>query len=260
MSYDDLHKLGLSRAVDEYHKLLKCKKWSGKACVTEPCCYVALLKFVFLRPLPNFLSPDTLLKTFGGIWVHMSTFISLFSLILIPMCVSFVLNPIHLPDLVVGAPGSLLEAALYLPWRIFISVCMILLIHWSNGTAARIKVSRQNVSNDSIELCLKASFGPIVCISDKKTDVEILLGNKQDAEITKEVELCRKVEKLISRYGYHGEKKEDVSVPDLTTAVQWIGRLSDDIEDHRFINKEMSVDEALEALDELSSIIGIHVD
>jgi hypothetical protein len=260
VSYDDLHKLGLSRAVDEYHKLLKCKsQWSGKACVTEPCCYVALLKFVFLRPLPNFLSPDTLLKTFGDMWMYMSKAISLFSLILIPMCVSFVLNPIHPAD-PVGAPGSLLAAVLYLPWRIFISACMILLIHCSNSTTTRLKLLRQNGSNDSIGLCLKASFGPAICISEKRTNVEILLGNKQDMEITKEVELCRKVEKLISRYGYHGENKEDVSVPDLTTAVQWIGRLSDDIEDHRFINKEMSVDEALGALEELSSVIGIHVD
>jgi len=259
VSYEDLHKLGLSRAVDEYHKLLKCKnQWSGKACVTEPCCYVALLKYVFLHPLPDCLSPDTLLKTFLRVWVYSAQAISLCSLILIPLCVSFVLNPTHLTG-VAGASGGWLEATIELPWRICITVCMILLIHWSNGTTARTKLARQNISNDSIGLCLKASFGPTIGISEKKTDVEIFLGNKEENESIKEVELCRKMEKLIIRYGYYDEKKEDVSVPDLPTAVRWIHRISDDIGDQKVKNKVMSVDEALEALEELSSIIGIRV-
>jgi len=160
---------------------------------------------------------------------------------------------------VAGVPGCWHEAALYLPLRIVISVCIILLIHWSNCITARAKLSRQDVSNGSTGLYSKASFGPTIGISDKKTNIEIFLGNKKDNENIKEVELCRKVEKLISRYGSYDGTKEDVSVPDLTTAVRWIHRLSEDIEHRRFTNKVMSVDEALEALEELSKIIGIHV-
>lgn len=63
VSYDELHQMGLARAVDEYHKLIvsKSKSCGMTFCGSKKCCMFKLMACIALRPLPTWLRPESII-------------------------------------------------------------------------------------------------------------------------------------------------------------------------------------------------------
>ena len=101
VSYDELHQMGLARAVDEYHKMIVSKKSCG---MTSFCggskrfCMIRLLLCLAFRPFPTFLRPECVICGCKTAWrTLVARLMKQSAALLVPLAVSFCLMPDQYP-------------------------------------------------------------------------------------------------------------------------------------------------------------------
>jgi hypothetical protein len=263
VSYDDLHHMGLSRAVDEYHKLLRSKSYCGKYCKGPEHCLLMLCKLLCLQPVPIFLRPEFCIKLLGALWAVVAWALHVTVVFVLPLVMSFTL----LPGTVLNASGSPLSLTIYDRFLIFIAYVLLLMAAEARMRCLRARRDEQRFQKESSlsgysEMrwaALYDSDGTLMT-SKNMTDTSKLLQASGSGEIeakNKEDELMSRVQQLVLKYGMF-KSTDECHVSSVSMAYRWITTLAAELEESRYMRyEEMNLDSALEAADVLGAAIGI---
>ena len=251
VSYDELHQMGLARAVDEYHKMIVSKSKScgmTSFCASNRFCIVKLLVCLLLRPLPTFLRPECVICGCKTAWtVIFARFVKQSAVILIPLALSFCL----LPE----------QYSLEMPvW----GRCMVLsMVVMAVYVADRSLSGQGKVCDIPVKKSLEKYFhsGELNMSTSQASDVSFLriFDSREDIEARrKEKMLITNVKKLVLRYGLfaHGEEGQ---IANVFIAYRWINRLAEELEEDQLRYEEnFTLDSALDAVSILQESIGSH--
>ena len=159
-SYDEMQSLGLSRAIDEYHKLLavettstdaeKPKKNGGSTTIIS-----SIVKSTVLRPLPRFLRPEAIAGYIAALWRCTAVVLVHVSPLLIPLCVWFLFGtPLHLPAQLLKAFSAADTMLLDPPkdWRIrgAIVAAVFVCLRAAEAAVARQKRQRETAAASAV--------------------------------------------------------------------------------------------------------------
>ena len=265
VSYDDLHHMGLSRAVDEYHKLLRSKSCYGKYtfCKGPEHCLIILCKLLCLRPLPIFLQPEFCFKLFGVLWDSIAWAFHVTVVFVLPLVMSFVL----LPGMFLDACASSLPLAIFDRCLIFVAYVLVAAAAEARMRSIRARRDEQRVHKESsMSHYSEMHWGTLydtrgmLKTSKYVTDIAKLLEASGSGEIeakNKEEELMSRVQQLVLKYGIF-KSTEECHVTSVSMAYRWITTLAAELEESRYMRyEEMNLDSALEAADVLGAAIGI---
>lgn len=261
VSYDELHQMGLSRAVDEYHKLIVSKPRCGGMTFcgdsTEHC-LVFLLKFLLLRPVPHFVRPECIFGVSRYIWRNiLARIIRQGAIVLIPLAVSYWL----LPDPYVDGVKVITGRDVVPFWHRFAILVGILgSIYAADVT---LKCQSDNGNRLSIFSSLDMHFaGETLCMTDRQTsDLSVLqiFDSHEDIEARrKEERLINSVKSLVLRYGLFS-CGEECQINNVYVAYRWISRLAEELEEDQLLQRDnFTLDSALDAVHILEDSIGVH--
>lgn len=249
VSYEDLHHMGLSRAVDEYHKLLTKAKASGGMqgfCKGPEHCMVKVFKCLLFCPIYYFFTSAKVIHS----WRVLARVLHALTTVLVPLMVSFCMEP------------RLLSSSPLAQWtgmdtwdarqRLVFSAILSIVLHLADRTAS----FERTGCCSSIRKSLAFYFGDSLPMSSRVTDVKQLPFDDNRTIKDKESEVIEKVKKLVLRYGFFSSEQE-CEIQNMDAACRWINRLAQELEETQFMRENLSVETALEATRVLGEAIGM---
>lgn len=253
VSYDDLHQMGLSRAVDEYHKMIVSKskgcRMASALCGEEECCLAKIVAGLAFRPLPAMLRPECLLCGCTAVWTSVAArLVRDGAVVLIPFAWSYCLLPEQYCDRVMPL------------WaRCLVLVAVALGIHLADRSLVDQRCGALGTVLESLEKHL--SVGELRMTACQTSDVSVLriFDSREDIEAQrKEKQVIGRVKSLVLRYGFFSNSDE-CQITNVFVAYQWIHRLAEELGEEQLRQEEnFTLDSALRAVGILQDSIGIH--
>ena len=247
VSYEDLHHMGLSRAVDEYHKLLTKGKACGgmqRFCKGPEHCVFKIAKCFLVCPVYYVLTSNVVAQ----VWARIARVLRAFTCVIIPLLTSFCMEP------------SLLSSSVWAQhigmdtWnatrRLVFAGIVSVVLHLANRTVS----FERHGSN--VHASLSLYFGDALPMSSRVTDVKQLPFDDMRTINDKETEVIEKVKRLVLRYGFFASEKE-CDIQNFDAACRWIKKLAGELEETQFTRDTLSVESALEATRVLGEAIGM---
>jgi len=250
VSYDELHQMGLARAVDEYHKMIVSKKSCG---MTSFCggskrfCMIRLLLCLAFRPLPTFLRPECVICGCKTAWrTLVARLMKQSAALLVPLAVSFCLMPDQYP-LVMPLWG-----------RCVVLGMVVMAVHMAD----RSLTGQDLMCEVPVTTSLETYFaGDLKITTSQTSDVTMLrlFDSREDIEARrKEKLLLTNVKNLVLQYGLFSHGGED-QIANVFIAYRWINRLAEELEvDTLRYEDNFTLDSALDAVNILEKSLGSH--
>mmetsp|Transcript_7180 Transcript_7180/g.14358 ORF Transcript_7180/g.14358 Transcript_7180/m.14358 type:complete len:292 (+) Transcript_7180:180-1055(+) len=247
VSYEDLHHMGLSRAVDEYHKLLTKAKASGGMqgfCKGPEHCVAKIFKCFLFCPVYYVFKSAVLVHT----WKLVARVLHVFTFLIVPLLMSFCMEPSLLSS------SSFAQHIGMNTWnatqRLTFAGIISAILHVADRT---VSFGRHG---SSIHRSLSFYYGESLPMSSRVTDVKQLPFDDTRTINDKETEVIQKVKKLVLRYGFFTSEQE-CEIENMDAACRWINKLARELEETQFTADSLSVETALEATRVLGEAIGM---
>lgn len=249
VSYDELHQMGLARAVDEYHKLIVSKpKSCGMAfCGSKKCCMLKFIACLALRPIPTLLRPECIICGCKTLWTTlMARLIRQSGVVLIPLALSYCVLPEQFSHVM----------------PLLVRCCLLGIVVITVYIADKSLINKEMVCEGSVGESLVTYFGQELRMTTSETpDLSVLrlFDSREDIEARrKENQIVSRMKSLLLRYGFfsHGEEGH---IANVFVAYQWITQLAEELgEDQLRQEENFTLDSALDAVSILEKSIGSH--
>lgn len=268
VSYTELQQLGLSRAVDEYHKLLNCKKVAWSCQQGGEACPVYAMKRVLLSP--GIMQPEAVLWLVCRMFHVMMVVLRGITVVAVPYVAAILLGVWSM-----WGGEALKDGQCFDVWpfvfdangkgqlcrdrcNVYAAFGGLFVLFVSEGYTRRRRFEACCKALDSISRpgALEELYGPLVTVCSKRSNIAAVINLQGDTSSTAEEELFCRVQQLVAKYGFkdvaHAER-----ITSMDVAVRWINKLAHELEEERFQSRTMSVKSAIEAVDALSNAIGL---
>jgi hypothetical protein len=161
-SYDQMQQMGLSKAIDEYHRLLETgaqintPRVPGKSGRNSNF-FSTLLQATVIRPLPMIFRPETLIACISALW-YIASFVIYYSApITVPLVVWLALapaTPLHVPAQLAKAYPALKDVQFQPPadWKIrcALALAALMALRAAESAVAARSISRRQAAEAAI--------------------------------------------------------------------------------------------------------------
>lgn len=232
-SYEQMQQLGLSKAIDEYHRLLETgaqintPRVAGKNRSGSSGFVSSILKATVIRPLPTIARPETIIACVDALWSIVSFLIYFTAPIIVPFVVWLALAPaapLQIPAFVTKSYPALKNAHFQPPadWGIRAAVVIGALIALRAAEVAvsaralrRRQVAEQAITPERLEACYS---GLPMAGSGSTTASADIISSQQWQRVIQEV-------------GALSQQYEDAPAPvrSRADALAWLDRVAKEV-------------------------------
>lgn len=237
VSYDEMQALGLSRAIDEYHKLLNAGLQNGESHRRKPSpsasVLVGLVNTTIARPLPSVLAPENFIALVTTLWSIIASVLYCSIAIMLPIALWLCLAPpprILVPSIIFQPRLSLsmvnLDISKGFYARLAALMGYLVVLRVAEATVVSRAVACRNAEHRNLTpQDLEAWYRSMGFDSTRQDGVPIARNTDTEAAWTSASnDLINEVRQLAQQY-------DDVGSPSIMTsadALKWLERVGHD--------------------------------
>lgn len=259
-SYDQMQQMGLSKAIDEYHRLLQTSPPISSPKKSTPSVaspFGVLLKTTLIRPLPRILRPEAFITLVAALWRVLTYLVYISAPLTVPLLIWLALAPaapLRLPAQLTGAFPVLSTIPLQPPadWRIrlvlaagFFLFLRVAESSVTNRARCRQEAAAHAVTAQQLEAYYAGSQLAGAVLSGASTPQGADVASVEDWQ------------KVVNGVRALSKQYEDVpaSVDTVTDAISWLERVSREV--NMTLSKEVHdcADAAMKALEEVKEVL-----